>query len=81
MEQHYCLHIEDFKHNEKEHECIYGAIFGNGSKGMKTDIELIKQMLETMPSGNALKLYSFFGGAIGVIFGAIGMIIWKAVGA
>lgn len=71
---------------EKEIDKLLSCVYGNGEPGMKTDLCVIKERLghilermEGIPSSAKLKTYSFFGGAVGVIFGAIGMIIWKAM--
>jgi hypothetical protein len=64
---------------EKEIDKLDKAIFGNGEPGMRTDIALIKQRLESMPTPAQLKFYMVIGGGGGIIVTYVAPVLWKAM--
>ena len=59
---------------------ILEKLVGNGKNGLVTDIELLKQKHDNMPSTRALVFYASIGGGGTVLAGFLGTAVLKSLG-
>ena len=72
---------------EKDIEKLIDAVFGNGDPGMRTDIAVIKERMETIhqkieatPTSRSMKVSSFLGGFVAVALTVGGLLLSKIIG-
>jgi hypothetical protein len=66
---------------ETEIQKILTAIYGTETAmGMKTQLALIAQKIDALPSPGQLKFYAFTGGGLTLLVALVGLVVLKALG-